>query len=124
MSRIGRLASSFWNGLKTRRQVEVLGPGAAADLGVTLADIGATARQPGDVPDRMQRMAAVFGAEAALSKAARHSVQDMAHNCAACHARGICARVLYRAHGPEAGEVEFCPNAPAYREMASAGQAA
>lgn len=124
MSRIGRLAKTFWNGLSTRRQVEVLGPAAAADFGMTLADVGAAARQPGDVPDRMQRMAAVFGAQDALAKADRYSLQDMAHNCADCAARGVCARVLYRGRGPEAGEVEFCPNAPAYREMAVAGQAA
>jgi|GEM_PF-4892421 len=124
MSRIGHLANTFWNGLKTRRQVEVLGPAAAADFGVTLADVGAVAHQPGDVPDRMQRMAAVFGAEDALAKADRYSLQDMAHNCADCAARGVCARVLYRAQGPEVGEVDFCPNAPAYREMAAVGQAA
>lgn len=124
MSRIGRLANTFWNELKTRRQVEVLGPAAAADFGVTLAEVSATARQPGDVSDRMHRMAGVFGAEAALAGTDRYSLQDMAQTCADCAARRVCARVLYRAHGPDAGEVGFCPNAPAYREMAAIEQAA
>lgn len=124
MSRIGRLANTFWNELKTRRQVEALGPAAAADFGVTLADVSVAALQPGDVPDRMQRMAAVFGADRALSGTDRYRLQDMAQTCADCAARRVCARVLYRDTAPDAGDVGFCPNAPAYREMAVLQQAA
>lgn len=119
MVRFERWANALWSGMKTRRQVEALGPAAAADFGVTLADVAATARQPGDVAERIARMAAVFGVEAALTRLDRYHAQDMARTCAGCPSRAVCARALHRADLPAVAQVDFCPNAPAYRALAA-----
>ena len=120
-SRVTRWARSVWSGIRNRQQIEALGPGAAADLGIALADATEAARQPGDVPERMQKMAALLGVEGELAGIDRYQLQDMARTCAACVERGFCDHALHRPGGTRAEDVGFCPNVRTYQDMARRG---
>lgn len=118
MNGIGRMAKAVWNRIGTERQLGQLAEQAAADFGVPPADLHAAARQKGDEADRMDRMAAVFGAEAGLRAANRYQRLDMARACTCCTDRATCADLLH-GEGPVTPEAAaFCPNAAEYRAMA------
>lgn len=123
MNGIGRRIRSAWNGFITRRRLEALGEGAAADLGLTPADLREAAGHRGDVPERMQRMAALFGAGPALAGVGRHQMLDMARACTCCTGRAECAHLLYGPAAASAADAGFCPNAADYRALAAAAPA-
>lgn len=119
MNRIMRKATEVWKRYRAEQAVGQLTAAAAADIGVTPGDLIGAARMRGDVPERMQRMAAVFGAEAALDRTGRFQVLDMAQKCNCCAARDTCGTALDDPRGIRADQVDFCPNSDDYRAMAS-----
>ena len=109
-----RNALSRW---RTERAIAAA-PAAAADLGIAPADLLAIARHPGDLPDRMGRMAARFGASGAMARLGRWESLDMTRACAACPHRRACDRALDTQAAAET--CGFCPNAATYRRLAAA----
>ena len=96
-----------------------LGSDAMRDIGVTAGDVSAAIDMKIDLPDRMGRMAAVFGAAPALRRADRWQVFDMARVCDACKHRHACNHALAAEGGAAPGDVAFCPNAGEYRVLAA-----
>ena len=94
---------------------------ACRDFGMGVNDLAAAITMKTDVPDRMRRMSAIFGAAPALARADRWQLFDMARTCDGCRHRRACARVLDGdgLTGPQ--DVAFCPNAGEYRAMAAHG---
>ena len=120
MNGFGRIAKTGWNRLRTRQRLESLSESAAADFGVSRADLCEAALQKGDVPERMERMSAVFGAGAACRAADRYRVLDMSRVCTCCTERHDCTHLLYGAAGTASREADFCPNAAEFRALAKA----
>jgi hypothetical protein len=94
-----------------------MGAEAAADLGLAPADLRDLAAQPGDVPERMRRMSAVFSASEPFARLGRFEVLDMARACGACAERRACDHALHGKAAPTEEACAFCPNAEAYRAL-------
>lgn len=91
-----------------------------ADLGVNRAEAVDMIRMPPDTPRRMALMAALFGVTETRLHQDPAAYVDMLRGCGHCADRGACARVLSKAElrGPQ--DAAFCPNSPAFVEMAKA----
>ncbi|ESW60198.1 MAG: hypothetical protein Q27BPR15_13260 [Rhodobacter sp. CACIA14H1] len=105
-----------WHQLKT---VEQLTDRDLDDLGMTRAQIQAFVTMPADVPDRVARMAALFGIPEADLKANHADYLELLGTCAHCTERTACARLLHTS-GARAQEATFCPNTPIYSDRARA----
>lgn len=121
MTAIRRMMQNLRQRRAERRNARGLGGEATRDFGVTAGDLAAALSMKIDVPDRMGRMSAIFGATPAMARADRWQIFDMAKVCDGCKHRRACARALYSddAAGPQ--DVAFCPNAGEYRAMAAHG---
>ena len=106
-----------WQQLKT---VEALTDRDLADLGMTRAQVEAFIRMPSDVPDRVARMAAIFGIPEAELKANHADYLELLGTCAHCRDRAACALTLARGTDARPSEAAFCPNAPIYAGQATA----
>jgi len=82
------------------------------DLGMTRAQIMSFVTMPAEVPDRLGRMAALFGIPEDELQSNRAEYLELLQTCACCSVSGPCARLLAR--GPDAltEHAGFCPNAP------------
>lgn len=120
MNSVRRTIADIWSNLRTGSRVEQLPATAAADFGMTAADLVTAARMHGDVPTRMQQMATIFGADAALRTANRYRIFEMSLRCDRCQARRACTHALATTHGRRPEDVDFCPNADEYRVMSAA----
>lgn len=110
LSRIRALIDR-WQQLKT---VEALTDRDLADLGMTRAQVQDFIRMPPDVPDRVARMAAIFGIPEADLKANHAEYLELLGTCAHCRDRAACALTLARGAEARPSEVAFCPNAAIY----------
>lgn len=119
MTAIKRLLQTLRERLAERRNASRIDRQACHDFGMTRADVDQALAMRRDVPDRMGRMSAVFGAaEAAID---RWQLLDMARLCDSCSHRPDCARALDTPGGASPQDVAFCPNAAAYRDLAARG---
>lgn len=100
-----------WQQLKT---VDALTDRDLADLGMTRAQVEDFIRMPPDVPNRVARMAAIFGISDAELKANHADYLELLGTCGHCRDRGACALVLARAESARPSEAAFCPNAAQY----------
>lgn len=118
---IRRMMRNLRRRLAEERRAGGMSDAACRDFGMTAGDLAAAITMKIDVPDRMQRMSAIFGAAPALARTDRWQLFDMARACDGCKHRRACARAL-DGDGP-AGlqDVAFCPNAGEYRAMAAHG---
>ena len=88
-----------------------------AELGLDRAELTELARMPGDVPERMERMAEIHGLTPAALTRDRGGYLEMVATCGHCGARKICAEVLDSGTGDPL-YCGFCPNSETYRKMA------
>jgi len=101
-----------WHQLKS---LENLTDRDLADLGMSRGQVEAFILMPRDVPDRVARMAALFGIPEAELKANHADYLELLGTCGQCTDRTACARLLQKADArPE--EAAFCPNTPLYAE--------
>lgn len=118
-----RIANNLKTKLTSRRNLAALTLADAADFGATGAEVSQAARQRADVLERVTRMSAVYGAEAALQTVRRHDLFGMTQTCDRCPHERKCARLLYGASKPCAKHVNFCPNAAEYVALRDAAHA-
>ena len=88
------------------------------DLGMTRAQVQAFITMPADVPDRVARMAAIFGVPDADLKANHADYLELLGTCAHCADRAACALVLQKGDIARPADAGFCPNAPVYADRA------
>ena len=89
------------------------------DLGMTRAQVMAFVTMPADVPDRVARMAAIFGIPEAELKVNHADYLELLGACGHCPDRAACARLLHKGDArPQ--DAAFCPNAPIYSERSHA----
>lgn len=119
MTGIRRMMQNLRQKRTERHNAMRLDGAAMRDIGVSLGDMSAAIDMKIDVPERMDRMAAVFGAAPALHRADRWRIFDMARACDACSHRHPCSHALAAKGGATPGDVTFCPNAEEYRAMAA-----
>ena len=100
-----------WQQLKTLNE---LSDRDLADLGMSRAQVEAFIRMPPDVPDRVIRMAAIFGIAEADLKADHAEYLELLGTCGPCRDRGACSLVLARGELARPSEAAFCPNAGIY----------
>ncbi|WP_434613740.1 DUF1127 domain-containing protein [Tabrizicola sp. M-4] len=104
-----------WHQLKA---VEALTDRDLDDLGMTRAQVMAFATMPADVPDRVARMAAIFGIPEADLKANYADYLELLGTCAHCTDRAACSLMLRKGDIARPQDATFCPNAPIYTERA------
>ncbi len=105
-----------WHQLKT---VDSLTDRDLDDLGMTRAQIEAFVTMPADVPDRVARMAAIFGIPEADLKANHADYLELLGTCAHCPDRSTCATLLHKGQLAQPADATFCPNAPIYADRAA-----
>ncbi|MDN5788013.1 DUF6455 family protein [Pseudorhodobacter sp.] len=91
-----------------------------SDLGVSREQLANMVRIPDAVPDRMEKMADRFGADFTRLQRARDSYLDAVEECHHCGATKACGKALARSGADQATpeELDFCPNAELYRDLA------
>lgn len=92
---------------------------ASADFGASTSDLENALTMKMDLPERMERMSAVFGASHAVARADRWQLLDMARACNRCEHRHACSRALHCKDPAQPQDVAFCPNADEYRTLAA-----
>lgn len=97
------------------KTVEALTDRDLDDLGMTRAQIAAFVTMPADVPDRVARMAAIFGISEADLKANHADYLELLGTCAHCTERTACAHLLHKGDA-QPKDATFCPNTPLYAE--------
>src|SRR5690625_693506 len=96
---------------------------ALSDIGMTAAGMRVLIGMPVDVRDRMTAMAAVHGVDPEQIDAEPWRAFDMIQACGHCPHRRACSAALADPEvTPE--RCTFCPNAPAYQELAAGRQEA
>jgi hypothetical protein len=102
------------------KEVAALSDHDLADLGMTRDQVETFAQMPRDVPDRLVRMAAIFGLTEAELKRHHGEYLALVETCGRCGSRADCARMLGSCEkkGPE--DCSFCPNAEAYARLIGA----
>lgn len=103
-----------WHRIK---EVQALTDRDIADLGISRGQLEHLMRLSADVPDRMAQMAAVFGLSPEQVERHHATYLDLLETCDRCGRKGDCRRALARGD-LQPGQVDFCPNAPSYVEMA------
>ena len=121
MASLSRKLATWLRKLEDQYILAGMSAGDIADIGMTPAGMTALVVLPADVRERMEAMAAVFGLGADRLHAERWRAFDMIQACGHCPHRRACAVALAR---PEVtpDHCAFCPNAAAYRELASASR--
>ncbi|MDR0808466.1 MAG: hypothetical protein LBE86_04960 [Gemmobacter sp.] len=114
---IRRMMQNLRHRIGEQREAGQMNDDACRDFGMTAGDLTAALTMKIDVPDRMRRMSAVFGAAPALARADRWQLLDMARACDRCKHRRACARALDGDGQAGTQNVAFCPNAGEYRAM-------
>jgi hypothetical protein len=104
---------------RTMDEVARMDPRDRMDLGLGAGELEEIVRFPSDVPERMTRMAAIHGLTPAELRADRTAYLDTLEACGHCGERKRCGRALADPEGARPEEMEFCPNHPAYDEMAA-----
>ena len=105
-----------WHQIKT---VEALTDRDLDDLGMSRAQIQAFVTMPADVPDRVARMAAIFGIPETDLKANHADYLELLGTCAHCRDRAACSLLLHRGDIAQPKDAAFCPNAPVYAHRAA-----
>jgi len=105
-----------WNQLKT---VEALSDRDLQDLGMTRAQVEAFVTMPRDVPDRVARMAAIFGIPEADLKANHDEYLELLGTCAHCADRAACSLLLHKGDLAQPKDATFCPNGSIYAHRAT-----
>ncbi|MBD1204897.1 MAG: DUF1127 domain-containing protein [Rhodobacteraceae bacterium] len=105
-----------WQQLKT---LDALTDRDLADLGMTRGQVEAFIRMPPDVPDRVARMASIFGITDSDLKANHAAYLELLGTCAQCRDRGACSLVLARGDVARPSEAAFCPNARLFGRQGS-----
>ncbi len=118
MNEISRMLRNWMQGRRDASRPAVLDAATPHDLGLGPNDLASIAAYPADVPDRMARMASVFGAPSTGPRIEGWRNREMIHACATCPFRAQCADQLYAGHPARAEDCGFCPNAGHYRELA------
>lgn len=118
-----RIARNIKTKLTSHQNLAALTLADAADFGVTGAEISEAASQRPDVLERVTRMSAVYGAEAALQTIGRYDLFEMARTCDRCPHERKCARLLHGESKPCTKDVNFCPNATEYVALKAAAHA-
>lgn len=103
-----------WHQIK---EIEALSPADLHDLGMTRDQVEFFVRMPADVPERMAKMASVFGLTEDQLKANQADYMDLLNVCGHCGARKACGKLLPHADTASRAEADFCPNAPTYGQM-------
>ncbi|THD85105.1 DUF1127 domain-containing protein [Aliigemmobacter aestuarii] len=113
----------FLSALSARRrqlgEVRALSEADLADLGMTRAQLEFFVTVPQEIPDRMDRMAAVFGLSHADLQASAADYAAMMRACAGCGSLGPCRAFLSGAEGGPEEARGFCPNADALAARAA-----
>lgn len=118
---IRRMMQNLRERLVEQREAGRMHDEACRDFGMNASDLAAAITMKIDVPDRMRRMSAIFGAAPAMARTDRWQLFDMARACDACKHRRACARALDGDSEVASQDVAFCPNAGEYRAMAAQG---
>lgn len=100
------------------KTVEALTDRDLDDLGMTRAQIEAFVTMPADVPDRVARMAAIFGIPESDLKANHADYLELLGTCAHCPDRAACSLLLHKGDLAQPKDATFCPNTPIYSERA------
>ena len=74
---------------------------------------------PAAVPDRIARMAAIFGVTEAALQANRADYLELLGTCHHCAASAACALSLHHGDIRSPAEAGFCPNAKLYADRAA-----
>jgi uncharacterized protein YjiS (DUF1127 family) len=90
-----------------------------ADLGMSRAQVEAFILMPQDVPDRVARMAAIFGIPEVELKANHTDYLELLGTCAQCRDRAACALVLQKGDIARPKDADFCPNSGIYAHRSS-----
>lgn len=99
-------------------ELDKLGERELADLGLSRYELEELVTMSPEVPERMARMAAVFGLTVEDIRALRNEYLELLENCGHCEAVGQCRHML-DAGTAQPGNVGFCPNAAFYRAKAA-----
>lgn len=118
---IKRMMQNLRRRYAEQREAGKMDDAACRDFGVSTGDLAAAVAMKIDVPDRMRRMSAIFGAAPALARTDRWQLFDMARTCDGCRHRRACTRALDGDGSAGPQDVAFCPNAGEYRAMAVHG---
>lgn len=84
------------------------------DLGMTRAQVKAFVTMPPEVPDRVARMAAIFGVPEDELKASPADYLALLGTCRTCRDRTTCARKFDSGAITSPAQASFCPNADIY----------
>jgi hypothetical protein len=106
------------------REIESLSDRDVRELGIDRNTLRELASHPADVPERMSRMARVFGVDPAAIHRQRGRGFDMTMTCGLCRDRKACARELFGDAPSSPERCGFCPNAAAFRNLAAERAAA
>lgn len=86
-----------------------------AGLGLNRSRFLAAAQVPAEQIDRMERMAALHGVRE--GQGGWHML-DVAGTCASCRHQERCREELSRSEGTSLEACDFCPNGPAFAQIA------
>lgn len=102
-----------WTRRKARRMMLALSDQELHDLALSRSDIAQFLNQPADTPERMARMARIFGMDSKTLREDATSYREMAQVCGHCESRKTCAEKIWQ-DGITRQDIDFCPNARAY----------
>lgn len=117
MTRLRKLAVQWAARIRDESNIARMDERELGEIGMTASGLHSMIRLPGDIRDRMEAMAAVHGVRPAQIDAERWRAFDMIQACGHCPHRRACSVALA---DPQitAEDCTFCPNAPAYHELA------
>lgn len=101
------------------RSIDTLSDRELDDLGLSRAQLAEFISIPADVPDRIARMAAVFGVPEAELQANRADYLELLGTCHHCAASAACAHALHHGDIRSPADATFCPNAKLYADRAA-----
>lgn len=96
-----------WQQIKS---LEALTDRDLADLGMTRDQVRDFILMPPDVPNRVARMAAIFGIPEADLKAHHADYLELLGTCAHCTDRAACSVILRNEDVARPQDAAFCPN--------------
>lgn len=102
-----------WHDLQS---IDALSDRDLDDLGMSRAQLAEFISIPADVPDRIARMAAVFGIPQAALQANRADYLELLGTCHTCADRAACALALHKGDIKSPADAAFCPNAKIYAD--------
>lgn len=105
-----------WHDLKS---VDALSDRDLDDLGMSRSQLAEFISIPADVPDRIARMAAVFGIPEAELQANRADYLELLGSCHHCKDKASCSLALHKGEIRTPADATFCPNAGLYADRAN-----